>query len=850
MTRKTSFYLLISVFAFLILLSCSAPVLAQDGTPPPVNVALGANPLQSDPGWGGGARPWDITDGIAFYRDTWAHGLAFTGGDDNWAGKPCGYRQATLDFGTARQFNRVLVWHYGDQHIPTTYGVDYWDGSTWLPAGGTSSVRRDLATSGGGLPGWGAVPTETIFPTVTGSKVRFWLNNCNIEHGWIYEFQVFAEASPSVNIALGAATRQSDPGWGGGALPGDMVDDLNAYTDTWAHGLAFTGGDDQWAGQPCGYRQATLDFGTARQFNRVLVWHHGDNHMPSTYGIDYWSGSDWLSVGGSSAQRWDLRSGLGSGWGSVPTETIFPAVTGSKVRFWLNNCDIEHGWIYEFQVFDTPLYSITGHVTDARNHPLAGVTVAAAGGPSAITDATGAYAITGLTAGSYTLTAARKGYSFSPSGLSVSLPPNATSQDFVGSTKVFLPLMVRNLDGQPPTPTPTHTPTNTATPTATPTATATPSQTPTSTSTPTSTPTHTPTSTSTPTSTPTPTRTPTPTPCTTPSIEFTFVPPYGSSLNLAGRVDCVTPAEYKIAVYIYVGGGWWTKPYWTSPLTPIRADGTFTADITTGGNDPYATKIAAFVVPNGYNPPSMSGGAVLPSELYQNAAAYKIVDRPLSFKTISFAGQTWYVKTAEWSADPGPCYYSDRPEDVWVDVIGRLHLKIVKRNGRWYCSEVFTTQQYGHGTYVYKLASPVDQLDKNAVLGLFTWDDTSPAYSHREIDIEMSRWGAASDPNVQYVVSPWNNAGHRYRFNLTLPEVQSVHAFTWGTDSVAFGSYRGNLWPAEPGAELQSWTYTGSDVPPAGQGNARINLWLFNRAVPSDGQEIEVIVTGFSFIPG
>ena len=116
--------------------------------------------------------------------------------------------------------------------------------------------------------------------------------------------------------------------------------------------------------------------------------------------------------------------------------------------------------------------------------------------------------------------------------------------------------------------------------------------------------------------------------CPRRGIEFTYVPPYGSTANLEGRVYCINPADYKIAVDIFVGGGWWTKPYWAYPLTPIRTDGTFTVDITTGGNDPYASKIAAFLVPNGYTPPQMSGGAELPAELYQNAVAYKIIDRP------------------------------------------------------------------------------------------------------------------------------------------------------------------------------------------------------------------------------
>ena len=44
-----------------------------------------------------------------------------------------------------------------------------------------------------------------------------------------------------------------------------------------------------------------------------------------------------------------------------------------------------------------------------------------------------------------------------------------------------------------------------------------------------------------------------------PTIEFTNVPQYGSFDDLQGRVTNVTPADYKVAVYIYVSG-WWTKP--------------------------------------------------------------------------------------------------------------------------------------------------------------------------------------------------------------------------------------------------------------------------------------------------
>jgi hypothetical protein len=105
-----------------------------------------------------------------------------------------------------------------------------------------------------------------------------------------------------------------------------------------------------------------------------------------------------------------------------------------------------------------------------------------------------------------------------------------------------------------------------------------------------------------------------------PTIEFTHVPPLGSLEDLAGQVWHVRPSDYKVAVYIYVSG-WWTKPTFANPLTTIQVDGSWITDITTGGIDERATRIAAFMVPNGYDPPLMSGGENLPDELGQRAVA-------------------------------------------------------------------------------------------------------------------------------------------------------------------------------------------------------------------------------------
>ncbi len=120
----------------------------------------------------------------------------------------------------------------------------------------------------------------------------------------------------------------------------------------------------------------------------------------------------------------------------------------------------------------------------------------------------------------------------------------------------------------------------------------------------------------------------------TPAVELTAVPPIGSSSDLRGQVWHVAPANYGVAVYIKVLGGWWTKPFWNDPVTSINCDGSWTCDITTGGEDPQATDIAAFLIPLAYTPPTAAGEGVLPVELYTNSMVYVEVKRDLSSPAI------------------------------------------------------------------------------------------------------------------------------------------------------------------------------------------------------------------------
>jgi hypothetical protein len=112
-----------------------------------------------------------------------------------------------------------------------------------------------------------------------------------------------------------------------------------------------------------------------------------------------------------------------------------------------------------------------------------------------------------------------------------------------------------------------------------------------------------------------------------PTIRITKIPAYGDYSNLQGVVSGVDPAQYQVAVYIKVRQGWWTKPYWAHPATPIYPGGTWTCAVVTGGLDQYASDYAAFLIPKSMQPPLRHGEHSLPAALAKKAVAKTIVHR-------------------------------------------------------------------------------------------------------------------------------------------------------------------------------------------------------------------------------
>jgi hypothetical protein len=337
-----------------------------------------------------------------------------------------------------------------------------------------------------------------------------------------------------------------------------------------------------------------------------------------------------------------------------------------------------------------------------------------------------------------------------------------------------------------------------------------------------------------------------------PAVIITNLPAYGTTDTLKGYVIGANPATQALAVFIYVPGyGWVNKPFCTPLLVPILSDGSWSANITTGGlNDTTATRIAAMLVSTNYNQGCIAGAATLPTAVYAQAIAKTIVTRPSpGVRFLSFAGYDWWVKSPAGLAGPGPNYFSDSTNNIFTDTNGWLHLHISHRTNAWQCAEMVSARTFGQGNYRFEVNTPIDSLDQNVTLGLFTWSD-DPTFTDREVDVEGGRWGNPADTdNAQFVVQPFDGANHLVRYRVPTGLADTTHVFIWETNRIRWQAQT-NSFSASGTNVFASYTFTtAADIPLSGDENVRLNLWLVNGAQPSDNNEQEVVIKSFNFVP-
>jgi len=331
-------------------------------------------------------------------------------------------------------------------------------------------------------------------------------------------------------------------------------------------------------------------------------------------------------------------------------------------------------------------------------------------------------------------------------------------------------------------------------------------------------------------------------PAPEPSIVFNTVPDaaQGGSEKLAliaGRVVGARPGEQIVVFAKSDVGIWWVQPLTAEPFTAIASDGTWKNTIHLG------IEYAALLVQAGYRPPPTT--EVLPKPGGDVVAVATVKGRggfvPAPLKRLTFSGYEWDVRQTPSDRGGANDYASD---NAWTDADGLLHLTLRQRDGDWSSAEVTLTRTLGYGTYMF-VVRDTSQLDPAAAMGMFTYDDGAGDQNHRELSIEVSRWGDRSISNAQYVVQPYYVPANVSRF--AAPAGRVSHSFRWEPGRAVFRTVRGSgLSAGQPAVAQHEFT---SGVPISGNEHVHINLYFFRYSPSPPQREVEVVIERFQYFP-
>ena len=282
-------------------------------------------------------------------------------------------------------------------------------------------------------------------------------------------------------------------------------------------------------------------------------------------------------------------------------------------------------------------------------------------------------------------------------------------------------------------------------------------------------------------------------------------------------------------------GIWWVQPLVERPFTDIRSDSTWSTSIHLG------TEYAALLVDPAYHPPATMeslparGGPIIAVVSAKGTGAYAAPSR----RTLSFSGYEWEVRQIP-SERGGKNDYDAR--NAWVDAKGLLHLLVAEREGRWTSAEVKLTRSLGYGAYIFTVRD-TSRLDPAVVFSLSTWDDTAADQNHRELDIEISRWGNPSNKDAQFVVQPHFVAANVFRF--LAPPSTLTHSFRWEPGRAAFKT----IIPGPRRSVIVAQRDFTSGIPISGAETVRIDLYYYRFSPLSPTGPVEVVVEKFQYLP-
>jgi hypothetical protein len=324
-------------------------------------------------------------------------------------------------------------------------------------------------------------------------------------------------------------------------------------------------------------------------------------------------------------------------------------------------------------------------------------------------------------------------------------------------------------------------------------------------------------------------------------ISFTQVPQWNLGDQneadvMEGTVSGAQPGQ-RLVLYSKSGGLWWLQPLLSSPFTAILSDGVWRNEMHLG------TDYAVLLVDPSYRP-----AAVLDQlpQRGQSVAAVAVAhgqEKSSSF-FVDFSGFKWRVR---WKpSDRGGTVNPYNPENVYTDKAGALHLRIIKRDQQWTCSEVKLTRSLGYGTYSFTVED-ISKLDPFVVFAMFTWDYSTDEENHREFDINISRLGEAENKNAQFVLQPPVVPLNITRF--VAPAGKLKYTIVWEAGRVTMLTSRGS---GRPEASVASRHVFTSEVPTPGSESVRMAFYVYtnpNRKSSGLQHPSEVIVDRFEFMP-
>ncbi|MGJ5814437.1 glycoside hydrolase family 16 protein [Paludibaculum fermentans] len=325
-----------------------------------------------------------------------------------------------------------------------------------------------------------------------------------------------------------------------------------------------------------------------------------------------------------------------------------------------------------------------------------------------------------------------------------------------------------------------------------------------------------------------------------PSIEFTMVPavgPGGPKLidGIAGRVKGAKPGQ-KLVIYAR-SGVWWVQPFSNTPNTEILPDSTWKSPTHMG------TDYAALLVDRDYSPePTMPSLPHPGGKIHAVSEVSGVGPSSLVAPSLHFGGYDWKVRVLP--SDRGGAANPYSAKNVWTDERGMLHMRISKGVDGWECGELYLERSLGYGSYVF-VVREVAKLEPASVLGFFTWDDQEVDENHREIDIEISRWGDPGSKNSQFTIQPYYVPVNVVRY--MSPPGLITYSFRWEPGRVAFKAQRGN--GLQGGGPVISEHVFSSGVPSPGGEAIHLNLYVYGKSRTPQRNEAEVVIERFEYLP-